>query len=83
MNLEEAIACAENRSRNINLHWFVCEWNDGYIIHSTGHMLRHPEIKYVWSTGDINKVWRVYYDEKEKIFKHIIKTKINGKFHKV
>jgi len=72
MTLEEAIKSADSRSRNMNLHWFVCEWNDGYIIHSSSHMIRFPDTKYVWSTGELQS-WKVIYDEEERKFKHVVK----------
>ena len=72
MTLKEAIRVAETRSRNINLNWFVCKWNDVYIIHCTAYMLRHPTIKYVYSTGDLNKTWSISFDENTKKFKHSI-----------
>jgi hypothetical protein len=73
VTLEEAIKHANSHSRNINLQWFVCKWNDGYIVHSSSYMRRHPDVKFVYSTGPLNKVWRVYYSEDEKTFKHIVK----------
>lgn len=72
MTLKEAIAEANNRSRNINLQWFVCKWNKGYCINSSNHMKRFPNTKYVFCTGDTNRIWRVFYDEKEKKTKHIV-----------
>jgi len=73
MTLEEAIKYATSRSTNINLQYFISEWNDGYIIHSTSHMKRHPDTPFVYCTGDPNKQWYVVYDEKAKAFKHIVK----------
>lgn len=73
MTLKEAITEVNTRSRNINLQYFISKWNDGYIIHSSFHMKRHPETEFVYSTGEINKVWSVVYDEKDKQFRHIIK----------
>jgi hypothetical protein len=75
VNLQQAVNHANDRSRNINLHWFVCKWNDGYIVHSTAHMLRHPDTEYVYSTGDLNRVWEVVFSKEEKRFKHIVKNK--------
>lgn len=75
MTLEEAIINAMSRSRNINLQWFVCEWNNGYCINSSSHMRRFPDTTYVYSTGPLNQSWNIIYDESEKIFKHIIKIK--------
>lgn len=72
MTLEEAIKEVDGRSRNINLQWFVCEWNEGFCINSSSHMRRFPDTKYVYSTGDLNKSWKVVYSVKEKRFKHVI-----------
>jgi len=57
---------------NINLQYFVCEWNDGYIVHSSSYMRKHSDVEYVYATGEL-KTWRVAYDEKEKRFRHIVK----------
>jgi hypothetical protein len=64
---------AKNKSRNVNLHWFVCEWNDVYIIHSSIYMRRFPETKYVYSTGDFRSTWTVIYNPKTNSYKHVIK----------
>ena len=69
MTLQEAITEANSRSRNINLQWFVCEWNDGYCINSTTHIKRF-NTPFVYATGDINKSWDIEYDKTEKRFKH-------------
>jgi hypothetical protein len=78
MTLEEAINEVHKRSGNINLQWFIEKWNDGFIIHSTSHMKRYPDTKYVYTTGDgnINKSWYVEFDKEEKRFKHKVH---NGK----
>jgi hypothetical protein len=75
MTFQEAVKHVNSRSGNINLQWFVCEWNDGYIIHSSTYMRRYPDTKYEYTTGDgnINKSWYVEFDKKEKRFKHIVK----------
>lgn len=72
MTLEEAISHANSLSRNVNLHWFVCKWNEGYIVHSTSYMRRFPDTPFVYSTGPIYQVWQIVYNTKEKRFKHII-----------
>lgn len=75
MNFKEAVKHANSFSRNINLQYFVCKWNDGYIVHSSSHIRRHPDTKFEYTTGDgnINKSWYVAFDKKEKRFKHIVK----------
>lgn len=73
MTLKEAIKNVESRSRNINLNWFVCKWNDGYIIHNTTFMLKHQECLSAYNTGDLNKVWTISFDENTKNFKHVVK----------
>ncbi len=78
MTLKEAIKDADSRSRNMNLHWFVCVWNAGYIIHSSTHMRRFPDTKYVYSTGELQS-WKVIYNEEERRFKHIVKKLKMGK----
>jgi hypothetical protein len=77
LTLEEAISHANSRSRNINLQWFVCPWNDGYIVHSSSHLKRHPDIEYVYCTGDPNLIWMIAFDETEKAFKHTVKKRKN------
>lgn len=72
MTFDQAIAEVENRPRNINLQWFISKWNDGYIIHPSSYIKRHPETQYVYSTGDINRKWFVLYNEKENKFKHFV-----------
>lgn len=72
MTLCEAIKRAKNYSGNINLQWFVCKWNDGYIIYSSTYMRRFPDTKFVYSTGKL-RTWKVMYDEKQKRFKHLVK----------
>lgn len=75
MTLEEAIAEVNTRSRNINLQWVVSKWNDGYIIHSSNFIKRHPEVEYVYSTGDMTRNWELEYNKQEKKFKHVIKER--------
>lgn len=72
MTLCQAIKDANKRSRNINLQWFVCKWNDGYIIHSSTYMKRYPDTKFIYSTGPL-LTWRIVYDLEEYKFKHVIK----------
>ena len=72
MNLEQAIKHANSMPRNINLQWFVCEFGDSYIVHSSSHMRRFPDTKFVYSTGEL-KTWKVEYNEEENRFKHIVK----------
>lgn len=73
MTLQEAVFLVNKRSCNINLQWFICKWNDGYIIHSTTYMKRFPNTNYVYSTGSLNKKWDVVYSPTEKRFKHIVR----------
>lgn len=73
MTLKEAIIEAESRSRNVNLHWFVSKWNEGYIIHSSNYMKRFPNTEYVYSTGQLNKFWDIVYDKDLRRFIHVIK----------
>jgi hypothetical protein len=73
MTLRESIKEVNSRSRNANLQWFVSVWNDGYIIHSSTYMRRFPDTKFVYSTGELNQVWDLVYDKKEKKLKHVIK----------
>lgn len=74
MTLKEAIYECNNRSRNINLHWFVSKWNNGYIIHSSSYMRRFPDTKYVYSTGPFNQEWYLEYNHNTGKFSHRIKT---------
>ncbi len=53
MTLDEAIKIVNKRSTNINLNYYICEWNGGYIIHDTAYMKRNPNVKFVYSTGEI------------------------------
>ncbi len=70
MTFDEAIKEINNRSRNICLHWFICKWNDGFIIHSSAHMKKFPETEYVYATGHFNNTWDVIYSKEHKTFKH-------------
>lgn len=72
MTLCQAIKEAKGRARNMNLHWFVCKWNAGYIIHSSAHLRRHPDTEFVYSTGPL-QTWSVIYCVQEYKFKHVIK----------
>lgn len=73
MTLKQAIKEVESRPRNINLQWFISKWNTGYIIHCSSYMKRNSHIKFVYSTGDLGKVWKVVYDNERKVFTHIVK----------
>ena len=51
MNLEEAIKWAERDTTSLfgkgggsKLAYYVCHWNDGYIVHSNSYMDRHPDV---------------------------------------
>ncbi len=82
MTLKEAIKECDDRPRNMNLHWFVCEWNDGYIIHSSTYMKRFPDTKYVYSTGPFDQEWYVDYNHNTGKFLHKVKTNKHGHKHK-
>ena len=56
MTLKEAIKEVLKRPRNSNLEFYICKWNDGYIIHSTSYMLRFPDTVYVYSTAEKVKI---------------------------
>lgn len=73
MTLQEAISQVNKRSCNANLQWFICKWNNGYIIHSTSYMKRFPDTKFVYSTGPLERQWDVVYNSKERRFKHVIR----------
>jgi hypothetical protein len=73
MTLKEAKKEVNSRSMNANLQYFISEWNDGYIIHCSSYMRRHPDTEFVYSTGPLDRTWEVVYSEKEKRFKHVIK----------
>ena len=70
MTLEEAINEINKRSINICLHWYVCKWNDDYIIHSSTYMKKFPETSYVYATGHFNNSWDIIYSLEHKTFKH-------------
>lgn len=72
MTLDEAIKHVNTLSGNVNLQWFICEWNDGYIIHSSSYMRQFPDTKWIYKTGDFNQHWNVKYCEKTKRFKHVV-----------
>lgn len=73
MTLKQAISTVNKRSRNINLHWFICKWNNGYIIHSSTYMRHFPDTEYVYSTGPLNKIWELEYRKDLKRFIHVVK----------
>lgn len=73
MTRDEAITEVCARPRNINLHWFVCKWNDGYIIHSSTYMRRFPDTKYVFSTGPLNRKWEAIFSKEHGRFIHVVK----------
>ena len=52
MSLEEAIEIVSRRPKNENLHWFICKWNDGFIIHSSSHIKRFPNTEYLYTTDE-------------------------------
>lgn len=72
MTLEEAKERLKNYSGNINLQWFVCKWNGGYIIHSSNHMRQHPNTPYVYSTGNFKQIWTARYDESIRAYRHVV-----------
>lgn len=59
LSLDEAIAHADYLARpklfgKVVLIFYVCKWNDGYIVFDHTHVKRY-DIKYVYSTDSINK----------------------------
>lgn len=50
MTIKEAIKEANSRPTNAGLNYYVSKWNNGYIIHPTSYMERHPSTIYVYST---------------------------------
>lgn len=50
MTIKEAIKEANNRPINSNLNYYVSKWNDGYILHPTSYIKRHPDTLYDYST---------------------------------
>lgn len=56
MTLDEAIKIADSKPKNQNLHWYVSEWNDGFIIHSSTYMKMHPEVDYIYSTTEDDRI---------------------------
>jgi len=50
MTKSEAIEAADSKPRNENLRYYVCKWNNGYIIHCSSYMKRNPHIKYIYKT---------------------------------
>jgi len=72
MTLCQAIKSAKSRARNINLQWFVCKWNDEYIVHSSTHLRQHPDTKIIYSTGPL-QTWKIIYCVEEYKFKHVVK----------
>lgn len=42
MTLDEAKEWADKLPKNIK--YYVCPWNDGYIVHSQTHIERHPDL---------------------------------------
>lgn len=67
MNLEEAIRWAERDTTSLfgrgggsKLTYYVCRWNDEYIVNSNSYMDRHPYVKWVYNTID-----KVIIDEEE------------------
>jgi hypothetical protein len=49
MTLQEAIDIVNKKPCNVNLNWFISEWNGGYIIHSSTYMERNPGTIYIYS----------------------------------
>ena len=67
MNLEEAIAHAErmapeNKGLSVghpafcHFVYYVCPWNDGYIVHQDSHISVHADIDWVYNTRDKNNI---------------------------
>lgn len=59
MNLKEAIAWAERdtislfgRGGGSKLAYYVCPWNDEYVVHCNSYMKRNPDVKWVYNTID-------------------------------
>lgn len=50
MTLKQAIKLAKAKPVNENLYYCVGKWNDGYIIHSSTYMKRHPKTEIFYST---------------------------------
>lgn len=75
MTLKQAKYFVNNvYSKNINLQWFICKWNSGYIIHSSSYMRRFPDAKYMYSTGPLEKTWETSYSKEHERFIHKIKN---------
>jgi len=85
VNLKEAIKWAERDITSLfgkgggsKLAYYVCRWNDEYIVHSNTFMDRHPEVEWVYNTIDkkiIMEEHTLSSDTEEKDFRvgHIIK----------
>ncbi len=50
MTLFQAIKEANKKPKNELLNYYVCKFNNGYCINSSGFMQRHPHLKFVYST---------------------------------
>lgn len=48
--LEQFIEDANNRPTNENLHYYVCEWNDSYIIHTNSYIDKWEIEDWIYST---------------------------------
>lgn len=48
--LNNLIEIIENRPVNENLHYFICPFNNGYIINTLNHMKKFPETISVYNT---------------------------------
>ncbi|MHA1482453.1 MAG: hypothetical protein ACTSQA_03315 [Candidatus Heimdallarchaeaceae archaeon] len=59
MNLEEAIKWAERDNTSLfgkgggsTLVYYVCRWNDEYVVNSNSYMDRHPDVEWIYNTRD-------------------------------
>ncbi len=50
MTLIQAIKEANRKPKNEYLNYYVCKWNNGYCINSSGFMQRHQNVKFVYTT---------------------------------
>jgi len=58
VNLKEAIEWVERDRTSLfgsgfsKLVYYVCPWNDEYIVRSNSEIERHPDIEWVYNTRD-------------------------------
>lgn len=74
MNLKEAINHAERlapKNKGISesslgfslIVYYVCPWNEGYMVCPDSQIKRHPDIKWIYNTKDkiIMENWKIKY----------------------